>query len=265
MVPWRKMGVRYTNNEIYFDIIEEVNCIVDNNGIATVCEVVGKIMVNSKLSGMPDLLLQFKDPSLIEDCSFHPCVRYAKFEQDRSISFVPPDGRFELLTYRVSNIKQVPIYCRPQLSFYENGCNLNVMAGIKGGSGAQNLVIEDVSIHIPMPRLLDSFNVTCNVGAIGFESKEREVRWDIGKLSSNSTTTPSANGRVSFASKASSGAAASDVNHQGSGAVQITWKIKNETLSGLKIGNLLLRNETYKPYRGVMYEVRSSRFEVRTL
>src|SRR5690606_10274269 len=118
-VPWRKMGIRYSSNEILFDIIEEVNCIVDNNGIATVCEVVGRVIVNCRLSGMPDLLLQFRDPSIIEDCSFHPCVRYAKFEQDRSISFIPPDGEFELLTYRVSNISQLPIYCRPQLSFYE--------------------------------------------------------------------------------------------------------------------------------------------------
>lgn len=28
-VPWRKLGIRYTNNEIFFDIIEELNCVVD--------------------------------------------------------------------------------------------------------------------------------------------------------------------------------------------------------------------------------------------
>ncbi len=27
--PWRKMGVRYATNEIYFDIIEEIDCTID--------------------------------------------------------------------------------------------------------------------------------------------------------------------------------------------------------------------------------------------
>lgn len=63
-------------------------------------EVYGRIAANCRLSGMPDLMMTFKDPSLIDDCAFHPCVRYAKFDQDRSVSFVPPDGEFELLNYR---------------------------------------------------------------------------------------------------------------------------------------------------------------------
>jgi len=28
-IPWRKMGVKYTNNEIFFDITEEIDCIID--------------------------------------------------------------------------------------------------------------------------------------------------------------------------------------------------------------------------------------------
>ena len=43
---------------------------------------------------------QFRDPTLIDDCSFHPCVRYNKFERERVVSFVPPDGPFELMRYR---------------------------------------------------------------------------------------------------------------------------------------------------------------------
>ena len=33
----------------------------------------------------------------IEDCSFHRCVQLGKFEADRTITFVPPDGEFELM------------------------------------------------------------------------------------------------------------------------------------------------------------------------
>jgi AP-3 complex subunit mu len=31
-MPWRKSGVKYAQNEIYLDIIEEIDCIVDRNG-----------------------------------------------------------------------------------------------------------------------------------------------------------------------------------------------------------------------------------------
>lgn len=30
------------------------------------------------------------------------CVRLARFESDRTISFIPPDGSFDLMTYRLS-------------------------------------------------------------------------------------------------------------------------------------------------------------------
>lgn len=35
-------------------------------------------------------------------CSCFRCVRLARFENDRTISFVPPDGSFDLMTYRLS-------------------------------------------------------------------------------------------------------------------------------------------------------------------
>lgn len=31
-VPWRRADVKYTNNEAYFDIIEEVDAIIDKTG-----------------------------------------------------------------------------------------------------------------------------------------------------------------------------------------------------------------------------------------
>lgn len=38
----------------------------------------------------------------MEDFRFHQCVKLDKFESERTISFVPPDGEFELLSYRVA-------------------------------------------------------------------------------------------------------------------------------------------------------------------
>lgn len=40
-IPWRRAGVKYTNNEAYFDVIEEIDAIVDKSG---------KLFVNSHCS-----------------------------------------------------------------------------------------------------------------------------------------------------------------------------------------------------------------------
>jgi len=107
-IPWRKAGLKHNNNEIYFDIIEELEAIVNKcvcciwglcslmcpfrNGNIVSSAVWGKIKSNSRLSGnllhllsnsashhipgMPDLLLSFQNAQVISDCSFHHCVRY---------------------------------------------------------------------------------------------------------------------------------------------------------------------------------------------
>lgn len=37
----------------------------------------------------------------LQDIKFHQCVRLTKFENERVISFVPPDKKFELISYRI--------------------------------------------------------------------------------------------------------------------------------------------------------------------
>lgn len=34
VVPWRRTGVKYTNNEAYFDVVEEIDAIIDKSGIS---------------------------------------------------------------------------------------------------------------------------------------------------------------------------------------------------------------------------------------
>ena len=33
----------------------------------------------------------------LDDCQFHQCVRLNEFDSNRTISFIPPDGEFELM------------------------------------------------------------------------------------------------------------------------------------------------------------------------
>jgi len=66
------------------------------------------------LSGMPHVSLGLNDKILydlqgkdnnkaveMDDLKFHKCVDLNKFESDRSIDFVPPDGEIDLMSYRL--------------------------------------------------------------------------------------------------------------------------------------------------------------------
>ena len=49
----------------------------------------------------------------IDDCQFHQCVKLSKFETEHSISFIPPDGEFELMRYRTTKDISLPFRIIP--------------------------------------------------------------------------------------------------------------------------------------------------------
>lgn len=117
-VSWRSEGIKYRKNEVFLDVIESLNLLVNASGAIVQSEIVGVIKVKCKLSGMPELRLGLNDRVLfeqtgragrtsskmvdLEDVKFHQCVRLQKFESERAISFIPPDGEFELMSYRLT-------------------------------------------------------------------------------------------------------------------------------------------------------------------
>lgn len=40
---------------------------------------------------------------VVEDFTFHPCVDSNKVASERVVSFIPPDGEFALMNYRLSS------------------------------------------------------------------------------------------------------------------------------------------------------------------
>ncbi|KAG5221499.1 AP-1 complex [Salix suchowensis] len=116
-VSWRTEGIRYRKNEVFLDVIESVNLLVNANGNVVRSEILGAVKMKCYLSGMPELRLGLNDKVMfestgrstargkaieMEDVKFHQCVRLSRFENDRTISFIPPDGEFELMSYRLS-------------------------------------------------------------------------------------------------------------------------------------------------------------------
>jgi len=92
MTPWRKSGVRYNQNEIYFDVIEEIDAIISSSGMTVMQRVYGSIQCNCKLSGYPEVTLQLVNAGKVSAPRLHPCVRVKTYNQTGNLSFVPPDG-----------------------------------------------------------------------------------------------------------------------------------------------------------------------------
>jgi len=248
-IPWRKMGVKYTNNEIFFDIIEEIDCIIDGNGLVVSCEVHGEIQANSRLSGMPDLTLAFNNPHILDDASFHPCVRYSRWDHDKVISFIPPDGPFKLMNYRVKGQLQMPIYVKPQINFNESGGRVNVMVGPKN---TNNKPVEGVVVTIPFPKAIVSSNLTANMGAVQYDELAKVCKWNIGKLPKDKT--PQLSGTVALPSGGQL--------PESLPTLMAEFKIVMYTASGIKVDSLTC-NERYKPYKGVRSITRAGKFQIR--
>ena len=118
-IGWRREGIKYRRNELFLDVLEYVNLLMSPQGQVLSAHVAGKVVMKSYLSGMPECKFGINDkiimeakgkPSVdesaartgktaivIDDCQFHQCVKLSKFETEHSISFIPPDGEFELM------------------------------------------------------------------------------------------------------------------------------------------------------------------------
>lgn len=115
-VSWRSEGIRYRKNEVFLDVIESLNLLVSSTSNVLRSEILGAVKLKCYLSGMPELRLGLNDKAMfettgratrgkaveMEDVKFHQCVRLSRFENDRTISFIPPDGEFELMSYRLN-------------------------------------------------------------------------------------------------------------------------------------------------------------------
>jgi len=250
-IPWRKANVKYTANEIYFDITEEMDGIFDGNGMLVASTVHGTIECQSKMSGVPDLTLRLTNPRMLDDWSFHPCVRYARFEHERVVSFVPPDGSFRLMTYRINQQIQAPLYCKPQISFGDTGGKVNVMVGTKNCGGK---TVENVVVHIPFGPSICSVNLSPTLGTVSFDDISKVCKWDIGKIPKDKA--PLLTGNISL----SPGAVAPESGP----TVTVEFHVEMFAVSGIKVDTLTLHNETYKHFKGVRSVTKAGRFICRS-
>lgn len=64
-VSWRSEGIKYKKNEVFLDVVESVNLLVNSNGTVVRSEVVGALKMRTFLSGMPECKLGLNDKVLL--------------------------------------------------------------------------------------------------------------------------------------------------------------------------------------------------------
>lgn len=60
-VSWRTEGLSYKKNEVFLDVVESVNLLVNSNGTVVRSEVAGALKMRVFLSGMPECKLGLND------------------------------------------------------------------------------------------------------------------------------------------------------------------------------------------------------------
>ncbi|QLQ80496.1 hypothetical protein HG537_0D04960 [Torulaspora globosa] len=200
-VSWRAEGISYKKNEAFLDIIESINMVMTQKGQVLRSEIIGQVKVRSRLSGMPDLKLGINDRGIftkdsdsgeeqtvtesgkkksnveLEDLKFHQCVRLSKFENEKIITFIPPDGEFELMSYRLSTPVKPLIWCDVNVQVHSKSrieIHCRVKAQIKKKSIANN-----VEILIPVPDDADTPSFKYSHGVMKWVPEKSAILWKI--------------------------------------------------------------------------------------
>lgn len=239
-ISWRSEGIHYRKNEVFLDVIESVNLIAAADGTVIQSEILGKVRLKCYLSGMPELRLGLNDKVLfeaagrtikgntveMEDVKFHQCVRLARFENDRTISFIPPDGEFDLMSYRMSSNVRPLIWVECE-SIVHSGSRIEFMVKAKA-QFKKRCIANNVQIIIPVPEDADSPRFQTSNGHVQYAPEQAAMVWNIKKFA----------GGKEFFMRAEMGLPSvknEDIQVQKKRPVQLKFAIPYFTTSGIQV------------------------------
>ncbi|CAN6611172.1 AP-2 complex subunit mu [Trichomonascus vanleenenianus] len=208
-ISWRRPDVKYRKNEVFVDVMEDVNLLMSSTGSVLKADVNGHIQLKAHLSGMPECKFGLNDSLLLddgdringgggpesgsraaagavtlEDCQFHQCVKLGRFDANRIISFTPPDGEFELMRYRAVQNINLPFKVLPQVT--EIGqYKVEYTIAVKANFGPK-LFATDVAVKIPTPLNTAATHLSASNGRAKYVPAENQIVWKIGRFTGGS-------------------------------------------------------------------------------
>jgi len=270
----RPSGIKYGKNEVFLDVIEELNILISSTGDVLRSEILGRIKIRSCLSGIPELKLglndvfQFEHSNKniatdeprkaveMEDVSFHQCVSLSRFEKDGIISFVPPDGEFDLLTYRLSTNVKPLIVVEPVID--SHGSKIDYLIKVKS-QFRNNCVANEVQVVVPVPPFATTPKFRTSIGTVAYNPENDSMVWKIKQMQGG--------GRDHFVraqfSVPSIGMEEGQQKKQQ--PISIKFEIPYFTVSGLQVRYLKIieRTEKYTAMPWVRYITKAGDYQIR--
>ena len=266
----RVPGIKYQINQAFVDVIERVSSLISHKGEMIRSDIIGQITMKSSLSGMPLLKLGLNDKSYFElsgkkpadkmvdmdDFKFHNCVNINKFESERVIEFIPPDGFFTLMNYRL-NLKIKPLIWvelnRKEITSTKMKFLVKAKNNCKGDSIANN-----VAIHIPVPNDLQNPLFKSSLGSVTYSPDKEVLIWSLrkfpGQVETNliiQFTVPSLRGNDSKSKYLKK-------------PIEVKFEIPAFTVSGIQIRYLKITEASgYQAYPYVKYVTKNGDYQIR--
>jgi AP-2 complex subunit mu-1 len=278
---WRREGIVYKTNQAYIDVLESVNMLVSTTGSVLRHDVSGKIMMRTQLTGMPECKINLNDKLIIgrkapaaksssasgaaagpgktkdgvelEDVTFHRCVQLSKFDADRSITFVPPDGDFELMAYRITDGVRSPFKIIPVVE--EQG-DTRVIVNLRlSALYGPSLFANNVTITIPTPPNTARVRIITNLGRAKYEPAKKAIVWRIKRL----------NGKLELPFQADVELIKSTKRRAWSRPpISMDFQVPSYTSSGLTVRSLkVFERSNYTTSKWVRYITRAGSFQFR--
>lgn len=267
-VSWRQEGLKYRKNEVFLDVIESVNLLASANGNVLRSDIEGAIKMRVYLSGLPELRLGLNDKVLfentgrsakskaveLEDVKFHQCVRLARFDNDRTISFIPPDGEFELMSYRLNTAVKPLIWIESEIETHSHS-RVEIMVKAKSQFKRRSTA-NNVEIICPVPNDADSPKFKTSIGACRYVPEKSSVVWSIKSFP----------GGKEYLMRASFGLPSIESESiDGKPPIEVKYEIPYFTTSGIQVRYLkIIEKSGYQALPWVRYITQSGDYQIRT-
>mmetsp|Transcript_43620 Transcript_43620/g.76421 ORF Transcript_43620/g.76421 Transcript_43620/m.76421 type:complete len:231 (+) Transcript_43620:127-819(+) len=221
----------------------------------------GDVQVNSKLSGLPEVLLTLRNPSVLQNVSFHPCVRLHRYERDRALSFIPPDGEFTLASYWIPDTTlTLPFNFTVSVNWHAEHGKLQIAASPKLAVTMQHkqMLIDKFCVNVRLPNNITSANLACQGGTIRYDDSGKVVVWHIGKLAGQENK---AEGTLNYATDSKDNTPL--IPSEEKCTAQLAFVVKGWAISGIRLDACDVGGTSYTPYKASRYTTTSGKMDYR--
>jgi len=260
-------------NEIFVDILERLNVLFSANGYVLNSTIDGCIQMKSYLAGSPQLRLALNQDLVIgknngqygvptvDDINFNEIVNLTEFENSRILSFVPPDGEFILLNYRVTGDFTTPFRIMPSIEEIDSK-KLEITVMVRADM-PQNHFGANVSIEIPLPKCTSVASCTVIASPGSGHTNAEFVRAD-GKILWTVKKIPGGTEQTMRAKVTLSQSCTTQIRRE-IGPINMNFEIPMFNVSDMQVRNLRIveENAGYTPFRWVRYVTQSNSYVCR--